>query len=384
MNIMTLQVHSIDVNCATGVNITLNGVAQVKINGVDKGNLNLACQHFLDMKEDEMTEILTRTMEGHQRSIISTMSVEEVFRDRIKFAERVHEVASIDLMKMGIQIVSYTLSSVKTSNGYLEALGKPATALVIRDARIGEANCTRDSDIATAQANEEKDKAVYASNKAIESQQNVRDLVVEENKKEINRVKAIANNATRLATAQMNQSLVHERMAIELIEKKGEARVMDQELKLQDKFLTSDIKIQAETDKYIKETEAEASKIKDIYEAEAEAQKIQMVGDAKAEAIQAKAQAEAKALQLKANAYEQYGKAALVGEVIKTLPKMACEVAQPLMAMEKVTLISSGNGHVGVHKMVKEVMTIMNEVPHGVDSITGINLKAEIQKVMAR
>jgi len=273
MNIMTLQVHSIDVNCATGVNITLNGVAQVKINGVDKGNLNLACQHFLDMKEDEMTEILTRTMEGHQRSIISTMSVEEVFRDRIKFAERVHEVASIDLMKMGIQIVSYTLSSVKTSNGYLEALGKPATALVIRDARIGEANCTRDSDIATAQANEEKDKAVYASNKAIESQQNVRDLVVEENKKEINRVKAIANNATRLATAQMNQSLVHERMAIELIEKKGEARVMDQELKLQDKFLTSDIKIQAETDKYIKETEAEASKIKDIYEAEAEAQK---------------------------------------------------------------------------------------------------------------
>ena len=118
MNIMTLQVHSVDVNCATGVNITLNGVAQVKINGADKGNLNLACQHFLDMKEDEMNEILTRTMEGHQRSIISTMSVEEVFRDRIKFAERVHEVASIDLMKMGIQIVSYTLSSVTTSNGY--------------------------------------------------------------------------------------------------------------------------------------------------------------------------------------------------------------------------------------------------------------------------
>ena len=54
------------------------------------------------------------------------------------------------------------------------------------------------------------------------------------------------------------------------------------------------------------------------------------------------------------------------------------------MAMEKVTLVSSGNGEVGVHKMVKEVMTIMNEVPHGVDSITGINLKAEIQKVMAR
>ena len=53
---------------------------------------------------------------------------------------------------------------------YLEALGKPATALVIRDARIGEANCTRDSDIATAQANEEKDKAVYASNRAIENQ----------------------------------------------------------------------------------------------------------------------------------------------------------------------------------------------------------------------
>ena len=76
-----------------------------------------------------------------------------------------------------------------------------------------------------------------------------------------------------------------------------------------------------------------------------------------------------------------YGKAALVGEVIKCLPQIAAEIVAPLRNTNKITLISSGDGQIGVQRVVSEVVGIMNTIPDGVCNITGINLKEEIQKV---
>merc|ERR1712157_526095 len=101
------------------------------------------------------------TMEGHQRSIISTMSVEDIFRDRETFSVKVRECATSDLMAMGVHLISYTISSCEDSNGYLEALAKPTIALLHRDARIGQAICERDAAIAKAEAEEMRDRKVY-------------------------------------------------------------------------------------------------------------------------------------------------------------------------------------------------------------------------------
>ena len=124
INVMTIQLISRDVNCENGVPVTIEGVVQAKLNADNDETLNLACTHFLDMREREIIDILSETLEGHQRGVISTMSVEEIFQDRIKFSEQVRAGCSADLMKMGVQIVSYTISSVKTSNGYRVVLQK--------------------------------------------------------------------------------------------------------------------------------------------------------------------------------------------------------------------------------------------------------------------
>ena len=62
------------------------------------------------------------------------------------------------LLKMGMSIISYTFSSVRTANGYLAALGKPSIALIKRDARIGEAEANKDAQIAIAQAIQQQEK----------------------------------------------------------------------------------------------------------------------------------------------------------------------------------------------------------------------------------
>lgn len=172
-------------------------------------------------------------------------------------------------------------------------------------------------------------------------------------------------------------------MQIELIEKRGEARVMDEQLKLTEQKLTCEMKLNAETDRYTKIKMAEARRTEKILQNEAKALEVEQIGEAEAEAIRLKSQAEARALTLKAKAYEQYGKAALVGEVIKTMPRIAAEIAGPIESMQKMTLISSGDGQVGFRRITSEVMHVMNECPNSVNQMTGIDLRAEIQKVMA-
>ena len=44
--------------------------------------------------EDEIKEIALRTLEGHQRAVMGCMTVEEIYRDRKTFADKVFEVAS--------------------------------------------------------------------------------------------------------------------------------------------------------------------------------------------------------------------------------------------------------------------------------------------------
>ena len=66
---------------------------------------------------------------------MGNMTVEEIYRDRKTFSSKVFEVATSDLVNMGMQVVSYTLKDITDDVGYLKALGEARTAEVQRDAR---------------------------------------------------------------------------------------------------------------------------------------------------------------------------------------------------------------------------------------------------------
>ena len=54
---MTINIMSRDVNCKSGVMMTIDGIAQCKVNSESQQTLDLACQHFLGMKEDQINKI---------------------------------------------------------------------------------------------------------------------------------------------------------------------------------------------------------------------------------------------------------------------------------------------------------------------------------------
>lgn len=72
-----------------------------------------ACEQFLGKTEAEICHIALVTLEGHQRAIMGSMTVEEIYKDRKKFSKQVFEVASSDLVNMGITVVSYTLKDIR-------------------------------------------------------------------------------------------------------------------------------------------------------------------------------------------------------------------------------------------------------------------------------
>ncbi|KAK2583390.1 hypothetical protein KPH14_009378 [Odynerus spinipes] len=117
LNTMTLQVESPTVYTSQGVPISVTGIAQVKIQGQNEEMLSTACEQFLGKNEDEIHNIALVTLEGHQRAIMGSMTVEEIYKDRKKFSKEVFEVASSDLVNMGITVVSYTLKDIRDEEG---------------------------------------------------------------------------------------------------------------------------------------------------------------------------------------------------------------------------------------------------------------------------
>lgn len=113
LNTMTLQVESPCVYTSQGVPISVTGIAQVKIQGQNEDMLLTACEQFLGKSENEIQHIALVTLEGHQRAIMGSMTVEEIYKDRKKFSKQVFEVASSDLVNMGITVVSYTLKDIR-------------------------------------------------------------------------------------------------------------------------------------------------------------------------------------------------------------------------------------------------------------------------------
>jgi len=375
LNTMTLQINSSGVTTAQGVPISCMGVAQVKIQGQSQEMLAAACMQFLGKKEREIQAVALETLEGHQRAIMGTMTVEEIYQDRKKFAKNVFEVASSDLVQMGITVVSYTLKDIKDSEGYLEALGKTRTAQVKRDARIGEAKARMDAGIKQAVADQERQKVRFEKDTEIALAKRDFDLKKAAYDMEVETRRAESEMAYQQQQAISKQAIKEADMQVVIEERTKEIQIQEQEILRREKELEAKIKKPADAEKYRLETIAAAERNKITLEAEAEAEAIKMRGEAQAFAIEAKAAAEAEQMIKKADAWKEYQEAAMVDMVLQTLPKVAAEIAAPLTRAKKVTMVSSGDGDVGAAKLTGEVIDVINKLPAMIDNLTGVDIK---------
>jgi uncharacterized membrane protein YqiK len=133
-------------------------------------------------------------------------------------------------------------------------------------------------------------------------------------------------------------------------------KVQDAEITRRERELIATVLKQAEVERQRIETLASAERQRLITEAEGRASAIRAQGEAEAEIIFKKGEAEAKAMNVKAEAFQEYNQAAVLDKLITGLPEVVRALSEPLSKVDKVTIVSTGNGDAaGAYKLTGDI-----------------------------
>src|SRR5437762_10419054 len=194
-------------------------------------------------------------------------------------------------------------------------------------------------------------------------------------KETITKQQAQADKAYELQTNVMQQQVVAEAVKVRQIEKEQEIKVQEAEILRHERELIAQVLKGAEIEKRRIETLAEAEKLRLTVEAEGHASAIRAQGEAEAEIILKKGEAEAKAMNVKAEAYQEYNQAAVVDKLITGLPEVVRALAAPLANVDKITIVSTGNGaNAGMNKITGDMVSIAAQIPALFETLSGMHM----------
>lgn len=289
-----LDVSTPEVYTEQGVPVMCDGTSIIKI-GSSVEEIATAAEQFLGKTKEELENEAREVLEGHLRSILGSMTVEEIYQNRDKFSQSVQEVASVDLAKMGLIIVSFTIKEVRDKNGYLDSLGKPRIAQVKRDADIAEAEAFKETRIKKAEAEKESQAAELQRQTEIAEALKEKELKLATYKQEQDIAKAKADQAYNLESARAQQQVIEQEMQVKVVERQKQIELEEKEIIRREKQYDSEVKKRADADRYAKEQEAQAQKAREVAEAEAEQFRVEALAQAEANKTRLAGQAEAEA-----------------------------------------------------------------------------------------
>ncbi len=381
-----------DLYTKQGVAVTVEAVAQIKVKS-DVESILTASEQFLTKTDQEREGLIRLVMEGHLRGIIGQLTVEEIVKQPEMVGERMRATCADDMSKMGLEVISFTIKEVRDKNEYITNMGKPDVARIKRDADVAtveaerdtaikRAAATREAAVAKAQADQERVLAETLSQaKQAEAQ---RDLEVKKAQylEVTKKQQAQADKAYDIQANVMQQQVIAESVRVQQVEKEGQVKVQEAEINRREKELIATVLKQAEIERQRIETLAMAEKQRLMVEAEGHASSIRQQGEAEAEIIFKKGEAEAKAMNVKAEAFQEYNQAAVIDKLLTGLPEVVKALASPLANVDRITVVSTGNGEAaGLNKITGDLTKMAAQVPALFGTLTGMNMGDMLGKV---
>ncbi|MGA2149468.1 MAG: SPFH domain-containing protein [Bryobacteraceae bacterium] len=381
-----------DLYTRQGVAVTVEAVAQIKVKS-DPESILTASEQFLTKSPDEREALIRLVMEGHLRGIIGQLTVEEIVKQPEMVGERMRSTCADDMNKMGLEVISFTIKEVRDKNEYITNMGRPDIARIKRDADVATAEADRDTAIkraeaaresAIAKAKADQERVLAETLSQTKQAEATRDLEVKkaEYQELVKKQQATADKAYEIQANVMQQQVRAEEVTIHQVEKEHEVKVQDAEIMRRDRELTATVLKAAEFERQRIETLAQAEKQRLTIEAEGKAASIRMQGEAEAEIIFKKGEAEAKAMNVKAEAYQQFNQAAIVDKLITGMPEIVKALAAPLANVDKITVISTGNGDTaGLNKITGDLTKMAAQVPTLFETLSGMPFNELFAKI---
>ena len=197
---LTLAMREAEVaeTCVThqGISLNVRAVIAFKV-GNDTESIVNAGQRFLS-DQDQMAVLTGRIFAGHLRSIIGSMTVEEIVTERQKLATEVLDGSKAEMVSIGLTVDSLQIQSIDDMGaGYIAAMAAPNNAAIQRQAKIAQA--------AADQASAE---AVQASARKQAEFERQTAVVQAQYKAEIDKAQAEAAQAGPLAQAEAQRAVI--------------------------------------------------------------------------------------------------------------------------------------------------------------------------------
>ena len=390
---LKLTARQINVNLADavsrqGIKVAVQGVATFKI-GADDESIRNAAERFLDAQEEQVDSIVKNVLEGSLRSIVGTLTIEELNLDRQKFQQAVQDAAKGDLATSGLLIDSFTIQAIRDESGYMELIGQQETARRERDARMAKATADQEAAVREAEAEQIK----------INAQRDV-SLRKAETETQIAAAEARAAQAGPLAQAEATQEVTRKQTELaqleadrkqkELIastirpaEADAEAQIRRAEGEKGARIAQAQadaerVKLAGQAEAAITITKGEANARVTLVNAQSEAEKTKLEGNAEAGIVFTKGEAEAKALELRAQAYRQFNEAAVIQTVLSMLPEIVRAAAEPMANIKDLTVLSTD----GASELVRNGTRTVAEASAVVKGVTGIDIPSLIGSAM--
>ncbi len=402
---------SVDIKTAIAVptkdfiNVMVDAVVKVRVH---PEHVTLAAKNFLNMDSNRIASELQDSLEGNLREIIGTLDLTSLNIDRDGFSDAIQQKASVDMLALGIEILSCNIQNVSDQAGLIKDLGADNTFKIKKDAAITKANAERDMAVAQSEASKQANDARVKAETDMAKKNTELAIIEADLKRQADIKKAEADAAYRIQEQTQQRELNTTTVDAEIERAKKEQELSEERIKVKQNILAAEVnakadadkyqtevdaaakleqlKRQAEAEKYKKEQEAEALKIKaeaDRFameqnalgikaDGEAKAYAIEVTGSAEAKAIEAKGKAEAEAMEKKAEAYAKYNQAAIIEMTLDKLPSVAAAVAAPISAIKDVHIYGSDGS--GVAEMSGNVPTLVKQSFDLMQSATGVDM----------
>ncbi|MFT6148962.1 MAG: flotillin [Saprospiraceae bacterium] len=322
-----------DIRSLNGVKVDVQAVAIIRI-GTEESALETAATQFGNMNDEKtnkfIEELLNKTLEGHFRTIISTMTPEGLYRDRSQFSQEVQRSAGNPLEGMGMLIVDFTIKRVSDEVNYLNSLGVAPAEEEKKNANIAKS-------IAEREVVEQQAKDKIKVREAVERQ-----TIQEEQSKGKEAIELIQVHE-RSKIAKIESEIAKVKSEIEWMHKKIIFQEKEDELEL--------IKVKFEQKRKVFEAAGSEQA------ARRKAREVENLARAESEAIRLKAQAEADGKRLLAEAYKELDPTAKMLLIVEQLPmvlrallgeeglaKVFGEIAKPIGNIDSIKIYDFGNG----------------------------------------
>lgn len=360
------------------INIKVDAIAQVAVDITPDG-MEIAMRNFLNKKAEAVKETISKSLQGNLREIIGTMELKDICQNKTEFSEQVKANAEGDIAQLGIRILSFNVQNIQDKDGLIDDLGIDNREQIRKSASIAKANAEKEVAIAQAQADNDANIEKVKARTAIAERENELAIKQSSLKMTEDTARAKADAAYKIQEESSRKEIEVYTQEADIAKREKEIELQAKEAEVAEKKLDAEVRKKAEAEKYAEMQKADADLYKrqkdaeaKLFEQEKEAAAIRKQGEAEAEAIRQKGLAEAEALDKKAEAMAKYGQAAILEMLVGVLPDMAKAVAEPISAIDKVTVIGGDSN--GVSDMAGNVPTVLAKVMESVKEATGVDM----------